>query len=68
MRWAVLIFLWFTAVFSLAQESGLQADFRREDEHVKEACGTFSIKTVGGCAIELFTDHPLQRVENIPAA
>lgn len=59
MRWALLILLGFAPVLAWAQESGLQADFRREGEHVKEACGSFGFKTVGGCAVELFTDHPL---------
>jgi hypothetical protein len=41
-----------------AQENWLQADFRREGERVADSCkGGF--KGVPGCAIELFTDHPL---------
>jgi len=59
MRWVVLILMWVAAASAVAQETWLQSEFRREGEHVKGACGTFSIKTVGGCAIELFTDHPL---------
>ena len=43
----------------MAQESALHADFRREGEHFREACGKFGLKTVFGCAAELFTDHPL---------
>jgi len=39
-------------------ESNFGADFRTERRHVSEACGTFSSKSAGGCAIELFTDHP----------
>jgi len=39
-------------------ESNFGADFRTERRHVSEACGTFSFKSAGGCAIELFTDHP----------
>ncbi len=42
-----------------AQEGALHADFRREGEHFREACGKFGVKTVFGCAAELFTDHPL---------
>src|SRR5882762_10119379 len=42
-----------------AQESALQADFRREGEHFREACGKFGLKTIKGCATELLTDHPL---------
>jgi hypothetical protein len=59
MRWSVAVLLWFTASLALAQEGGLQADFRRESERVGDACGSFSIKAIPGCAIELFTDHPL---------
>lgn len=43
----------------LAQEGWLHADFRREGERVSDACKGFSFKAVPGCAIELFTDHPL---------
>jgi len=42
-----------------AQEGQLQSDFRREREHMKESCGSFSFKSVFGCAEELATDHPL---------
>jgi hypothetical protein len=42
-----------------AQESALRADFRREGEHFREACGKFGLKTVAGCAAQLLTDHPL---------
>jgi len=59
MRWAVLILMWVAAGSAVAQETWLQSEFRREGEHVRGACGTFSFKSVGGCAIELFTDHPL---------
>ena len=40
-------------------ESNLRADFRRERGHFSEACGTLSLKSTAGCAVELFTDHPL---------
>jgi hypothetical protein len=44
-----------------AQENWLQADFRREGERMSEACkGGF--KAAPGCAVELFTDHPLHVV------
>jgi hypothetical protein len=59
MRWGVLVVLWLAATFAVAQEGMLQADFRREGERVSDACKDFSFKTVPGCAIELFTDHPL---------
>jgi len=44
---------------TLAQEGTLQADFRREGERVSEACKNTGFKGIPGCAIELFTDHPL---------
>lgn len=62
-RWCVVALLWLTSVGAMipcarAQENWLQADFRREGERVGDACkGGF--KGVPGCAIELFTDHPL---------
>lgn len=43
---------------ALAQENWLQADFRREGERVSDACSG-GFKAAPGCAIELFTDHPL---------
>jgi hypothetical protein len=63
MRWSVVVVLWFASLFAvtpfaLAQENWLQADFRRERERVSDACKA-SFKAVPGCAIELFTDHPL---------
>ncbi len=60
MRWSVLILVWLAAgTVVSAQESALHADFRRESEHFSEACGKFGFKTVAGCGVELFTDHPL---------
>ena len=59
MRWRVLIVLLLVGEYAVAQESALQADFRREGEHVKESCGNFSFKAIGSCAQELVTDHPL---------
>ena len=59
MRWSLVVALWLAATFAVAQESMLQAEFRRERERVGDACKTFSFKSVPGCAIELFTDHPL---------
>lgn len=55
---AILVFA-FAGLQAFAQEGRLHADFRREAEHVKEDCGSFSFKAVGSCAYELFTDHPL---------
>jgi hypothetical protein len=59
MRWAVAVFLFLASALALAQEGGLQADFRRESERLSDACGSFSPKAVPGCTYELFTDHPL---------
>jgi hypothetical protein len=59
MRWIVLMVLLLVGGCAVAQETALQADFRREGEHVKESCGSFSFKAVGSCAQELVTDHPL---------
>lgn len=59
MRRGLLILTWLAATVAWSQESAMHADFRREGEHVKEACGGFSFKKAGGCAVELFTDHPL---------
>lgn len=53
----LLLALWPAALS--AQESALGADFRREGERFHEACGSFSFKAAAGCAVELFTDHPL---------
>ena len=59
MRWTVGLLLCLASTGALAQEGTLQADFRRESERVGDSCGTFSVKAVPGCAIALFTDHPL---------
>ena len=59
MRWSLAVVLMLAGSGAMAQESMLQADFRREKERVSDACKDFALKTVPGCAIELFTDHPL---------
>jgi hypothetical protein len=59
MRWVLWVVLSLAGTFAFAQESMLQAEFRRESERVSDACKDFAFKTVPGCAIELFTDHPL---------
>jgi len=59
-RLAVLLLASISALIPCAwgQENWLQADFRREGERMGDACkGGF--KGMPGCAIELFTDHPL---------
>src|SRR5256885_15414218 len=40
-------------------ESLLHADFRHERDHIQEACSSFGLKALGGCAAELVTDHPV---------
>ena len=59
MRWRVVLIFCFASALAWAQESKLGADFRRESERMREACGSFSLKVVPGCAYGLFTDHPL---------
>jgi hypothetical protein len=59
MRWSALLALLSAPMLALAQESPLEAELRRESESVSDACGTFSFKSVPGCAYTLFTDHPL---------
>jgi hypothetical protein len=54
-----VLLLWLASTMAVAQEDKLQADFRGEGTRVGDACKDFSFKTVPGCAIELFTDHPL---------
>ena len=66
MRWHFLIVLLLAGGSALAQESApavprenqLQSDFRRESEHIKEACA-FSFKGFFNCAEEFATDHPI---------
>jgi hypothetical protein len=59
MRWVVASVVLLASTVAFAQETNLQADFRREGKHVGEACGSFGLKLITGCAYELFTDHPL---------
>src|SRR5206468_2742925 len=64
MRCSCLIVLMVAAVAALGQgnppgENKLQADFRHEGDHIKESCGSFGFKSIGSCAQELVTDHPL---------
>jgi hypothetical protein len=59
MRCLVFALIVLATAFTFAQESALHADFRLEGEHFHQACGTFSFKSVPGCATELLTDHPL---------
>lgn len=59
MRWCAAILLSLAATQAVSQESWLEADLRRESEHVSDACKSFKITTLGGCGYELFSDHPL---------
>jgi hypothetical protein len=59
MRCSLLLLLWLAGTFAAAQESMMQAEFRREAERVSDACKDFGFKSVPGCAYEIFTDHPL---------
>ena len=59
MRWCAAIMLCLVATLAAGQESWLQADFRRESERVSDACKSFKVTALGGCAYELFSDHPL---------
>ncbi len=58
MRWSAVLILLGASTLTLAQESPLHAELRREGERVSEACQA-SLKAVPGCAYTLFTDHPL---------
>ncbi len=44
---------------SMAQESQIAADMRREGEHIKESCSTFSFVSIGTCFYTLVTAYPL---------
>src|SRR6202034_2802483 len=60
MRWCWLAVLVIASTLAVAQDEGyLHADLRRETERIGDACKDFSFKVLPGCAIELFTDHPL---------
>jgi hypothetical protein len=63
MRWNCVIVVVVLAASAWAQtdphETLLHADFRHEKDHIKEACGTFGFKAMGGCAAEFVTDHPI---------
>jgi hypothetical protein len=59
MRLVMMLALCLITVSVFAQEGALHADFRREGERVSEACKFSGAKALPGCAIQLFTDHPL---------
>jgi hypothetical protein len=56
---AVLLVFAQLPVLVSAQESALAAELRDEADRVSDSCGSFSFKTIPGCAYTLFTDHPL---------
>lgn len=59
MRWGVAgIVMACLYATTWAQETQLQAEFRREGERVSDACGSFGLMTIPKCGYELFTDHP----------
>jgi hypothetical protein len=60
MRWRMLLILILSiAVPAHAQESRLGAEFRKENERLRSSCSGFAFKSLGSCALVLFTDHPL---------
>ncbi len=59
MRWGIVFVLCFVSGLAAAQESRFHAELRRERERVADACDSFGLKLVTGCAYTLFTDHPL---------
>lgn len=58
-RSTIAVLLFCAPAFLWGQESSLHAELRREGDRVSEACGSWTIKGVPGCAYILFTDHPL---------
>jgi hypothetical protein len=59
MRWSAVVVVLLASTAAWSQEGMLQAEFRREGERASDACRDFGFKTVPGCAIEFFTDHPV---------
>ncbi len=59
MRRVVLFASFLAAGAVYAQETQIGADFRGESDRLKSSCSSFSFKSLGGCAEELFTDHPM---------
>jgi hypothetical protein len=59
MRWTIAAMMGLASTLAFAQEGALKSDFRREGEHMSEACKFNGLKGIPGCGIELFTDHPL---------
>ena len=59
MRWTIAAMIGLASTLAFAQEGTLKSDFRREGEHMSEACKFNGLKGIPGCGIEVFTDHPL---------
>lgn len=59
MRWGTVLVLCVMSSVATAQESRLHAELRREGQRIREACDSFGVKLLTGCAYTLFTDHPL---------
>jgi hypothetical protein len=49
----------FVCKWAFPQETQLGADFRKEGEDLKKNCSSFAIGSLGSCAQDFFTDHPL---------
>jgi len=59
MKSLVALSLASSCLFAAAQESALHADFRGEGDRITSSCEITTFKSVLGCGVELFTDHPL---------
>ena len=59
MRWTIAAMIGLASTLAFAQEGTLKSDFRREGEHMSEACKFNGLKGIPACGIEVFTDHPL---------
>lgn len=59
MKFLIVCSLSVCCTLASAQESALHADFRGEATRVGSSCKIQSAKSLLGCGVELFTDHPL---------
>jgi hypothetical protein len=60
MRFVLLVSMVLMALPAAAQESRLQADFRREAQDLQESClSGFDLKKAIGCIVTVATDDPL---------
>ncbi len=58
LQWVVVLALLSASTLTIAQESQLHAELRREGERVADSC-QLSFKWIPSCIYTLFTDHPL---------